>query len=36
MTHRAKDLAIHVTGNPLNADYFVNYLNEKFGDLYGV
>ncbi|MEE2708330.1 MAG: carboxypeptidase M32 [Gemmatimonadota bacterium] len=36
MTYRAKDLAIHVTGKPLSADYFVTYLNEKFGALYGL
>ncbi|MBT5875470.1 MAG: carboxypeptidase M32 [Candidatus Latescibacteria bacterium] len=36
MTYRASDLVVQVTGEPLNADYFVSYLNEKFGALYGL
>lgn len=36
MTYRANDLVQHVTGQPLSAEYFVNYLYEKFGAMYGV
>jgi len=30
------DLVQHATGKPLAADDYVNYLEAKFGDLYGI
>ncbi|PSQ47068.1 carboxypeptidase [Halobacteriales archaeon SW_6_65_15] len=30
------ELIEHVTGEPLTADYFIEYAEEKFGELYGV
>lgn len=32
----ASELVAEVTGAPLNADYFIAYLQEKFGGLYGL
>lgn len=32
----AKDLVKQVTGEDLNPDYFVTYLKEKFGPIYGI
>jgi carboxypeptidase Taq len=34
--YRAADLAVAVTGEPLNPGYLLNHLTEKFGALYGV
>lgn len=36
MTHRPGDLVKEVTGEPLSADYFLTYMQQKFGDLYGL
>lgn len=32
----AKDLVKHVTGEDLNPAYFITYLKEKFGPIYGI
>jgi carboxypeptidase Taq len=34
--HRATDLAVAVTGEPLNPSYLLSHLTGKFGELYGV
>ena len=34
--YRAADLVLAVTGEPLNPDYLLRHLREKFGALYGV
>ena len=34
--HTTPDLVEAVTGEPLTADYFLEYAREKYGDLYGV
>jgi carboxypeptidase Taq len=31
----ARELCTRVTGEPLNPKYLLNYLEEKFGDIYG-
>ena len=36
MTYRPKDLVKQVTGKALSADYFLTYMEEKFGRLYEV
>ena len=36
MTYRPNDLVKQVTGETLSADYFLTYMEEKFGELYGV
>ena len=36
MTCRPKDLVKQVTGKALSADYFLTYMEEKFGRLYEV
>lgn len=33
-TYQADELARHVTGEPLNPDHFVSYLERKYGELY--
>ncbi len=33
--HRAEGLCREITGNPLDEDHFISYLNGKFGPLYG-
>ena len=30
------ELIEHATGEPLTADYFIDYVEEKFGELYGI
>lgn len=35
MTRSADQLIREVTGEPLQADYFVDYLEKKYGELYG-
>lgn len=32
----AMDLVQRVTGEPLNPDYYMSYLNEKYRDIYGI
>lgn len=32
--YSASDLVKHVTGEPLNAKYFLDYLKDKFGEIY--
>ncbi|MBN2736967.1 MAG: carboxypeptidase M32 [Spirochaetales bacterium] len=34
--YRAKDLMKKATGEDLNPKYFMNYLNQKFGEIYGL
>jgi len=34
--YRPQELVRRATGEPLTADYFVDYVTEKFGDLYGL
>jgi carboxypeptidase Taq len=34
--YRAADLAVAVTGEPLNPRYLLKHLTGKFGGLYGV
>jgi len=34
--HTSDDLIEEATGEPLTADYFLDYVNEKFTDLYGL
>ncbi|MFD1511697.1 carboxypeptidase M32 [Halomarina rubra] len=34
--YETPELVEHATGEPLTADYFVEYAKEKFGDLYGL
>ena len=34
--YRANDLVKHVTGKPLNHEYLINYLREKYKPLYGI
>jgi carboxypeptidase Taq len=35
-TYHANEMIKHLTGEPMNADYFIGYLKEKFGPIYGV
>ncbi len=34
--YKSDDLIEEATGEPLTADYFLDYVNEKFSDLYGL
>ena len=34
--YKSEDLIEEATGEPLTADYFLDYVNEKFTDLYGL
>jgi carboxypeptidase Taq len=34
--YRTDDLIERATGEPLTADYFIDYVEEKFSDLYGI
>jgi carboxypeptidase Taq len=34
--YRTDDLLCQATGEPLTADHFVSYVEEKYGDLYDV
>lgn len=35
-TYCTDDLVTRVTGEPLNPEYFLRYLEEKFGEIYGI
>jgi carboxypeptidase Taq len=34
--YRSDEMVQHLTGEPLNADYFIGYLKGKFGPIYGI